>query len=163
MRLIAALHVIKKWKSLFQTSLVCFGTFVLADENNVLTAQNTFVSLAYFNIITIPLNFVPMLIMQCAQVSLKAKYCLITGGELLREQAVWFSFDTESNAYAYAFRVKHCVCFRVWCPYEESQSFCCWKTSQPRKKRRYFPMVSARRPHRSTCMQLHVLCLLLLM
>ena len=68
-RLMCILQIVWFHLYCFQASLLCFGTFVLADENNVLTAENTFVSLSYFNIISIPLNFAPMHVMQCAQVS----------------------------------------------------------------------------------------------
>ena len=68
----------ESWLSMFQTTLVCFGTFLLVDEDNVLTVQNTFVSLAYLNATSIPLNIISMLIVQCAQVrtvSPKTKCC----------------------------------------------------------------------------------------
>lgn len=42
----------------FQLSLLSFGTFILM--GNVLTAEKAFVSMSLFNILRIPLGFLPM-------------------------------------------------------------------------------------------------------
>jgi ATP-binding cassette, subfamily C (CFTR/MRP), member 1 len=52
----------------FLVSLASFATFVLVDDNNVLTPQIAFVSLTLFNILGFPLAMFPMMItyaMQC--------------------------------------------------------------------------------------------------
>ena len=54
-------------------ALASFATFVLIDPNNVLDANTAFVSLTLFNLLRVPMNLLPMLlvyIVQC-QVSLK--------------------------------------------------------------------------------------------
>ena len=54
-------------------SLATFYTFVLSDSNNVLDAEKTFVSMAYFNILRFPMSVLPMMISSLVQtyVSLK--------------------------------------------------------------------------------------------
>ena len=47
---------------------MCFTTFVLVDEKNVLDPQTAFVSLSYLNIMTLPMNVFPYVVMFCAQV-----------------------------------------------------------------------------------------------
>ena len=57
----------------FLVAISSFAVYVLIDEKNVLDAQVAFVSLTYFNLLRMPLNFLPMLmvfVVQCA-VSLK--------------------------------------------------------------------------------------------
>ena len=57
----------------FLVAISSFAVYVLIDPSNVLDAQTAFVSLTYFNLLRVPLNFLPMLmvfIVQCA-VSLK--------------------------------------------------------------------------------------------
>ncbi|XP_032311201.1 multidrug resistance-associated protein 1 isoform X27 [Drosophila ananassae] len=51
----------------FLVSLVTFATYVLIDENNVLDATKTFVSLSLFNILRFPLTMLPMLITNLVQ------------------------------------------------------------------------------------------------
>ncbi|XP_032595399.1 multidrug resistance-associated protein 1 isoform X17 [Drosophila grimshawi] len=51
----------------FLVSLVTFATYVLVDENNVLDAKKTFVSLSLFNILRFPLTMLPMLITNLVQ------------------------------------------------------------------------------------------------
>ncbi|KRF85613.1 multidrug resistance-associated protein 1 isoform X1 [Drosophila virilis] len=51
----------------FLVSLVTFATYVLIDENNVLDAKKTFVSLSLFNILRFPLTMLPMLITNLVQ------------------------------------------------------------------------------------------------
>ena len=51
-----------------QVAILCFTTFVLMDKDNVLDAQTAFVSLSYLNIMTLPMNVVPYVVMFSAQV-----------------------------------------------------------------------------------------------
>lgn len=53
----------------FLVSLVTFGTYVLSDDSNVLTATKAFVSLSLFNILRMPLVMLPMMITNMIQVS----------------------------------------------------------------------------------------------
>ncbi|XP_063702153.1 multidrug resistance-associated protein 1 isoform X3 [Culicoides brevitarsis] len=53
----------------FLVSLVTFATFVMVDENNVLTASIAFTSLSLFNILRFPLSMLPMLISSLVQTS----------------------------------------------------------------------------------------------
>jgi ATP-binding cassette subfamily C (CFTR/MRP) protein 1 len=77
--------------SLFVTSLLkilqaSFTTYVLSDPNNVLDANTAFVSLTLFNLLRIPLNILPMLIVflvQC-QVSVQRINKFMNAGELVR-------------------------------------------------------------------------------
>ncbi|EAT43549.1 AAEL005026-PA [Aedes aegypti] len=57
----------------FLVTLVTFTVYVLIDEENVLTAQKAFVSLVLFNIMKVPLSWLPMLVtmMMQARVSVK--------------------------------------------------------------------------------------------
>ena len=43
----------------YLVAVVTFGCFVLLDENNVLDANTAFVSLTIFNLLRLPLNFLP--------------------------------------------------------------------------------------------------------
>ena len=54
-------------------ALSSFTVYVLIDENNVLDAQTAFVSLTYFNMLRIPLNFLPSLIVYLVQVNVSLK------------------------------------------------------------------------------------------
>jgi ATP-binding cassette subfamily C (CFTR/MRP) protein 1 len=59
---------------------------VLSDPNNVLDANTAFVSLTLFNLLRIPLNILPMLIVflvQC-QVSVQRINKFMNAGELVR-------------------------------------------------------------------------------
>ncbi len=53
-----------------QVAIVTFATFVWVDENNVLDAQKAFVSLSLFNIMRLPLNLLPMMLVAVIQVIL---------------------------------------------------------------------------------------------
>ncbi|XP_033149992.1 LOW QUALITY PROTEIN: multidrug resistance-associated protein 1 [Drosophila busckii] len=57
----------------FLVSLVTFATYVLIDENNVLDAQKTFVSLSLFNILRFPLTMLPMMITNLVQTQVSVK------------------------------------------------------------------------------------------
>lgn len=57
----------------FVVSLVTFATYVFMDENNVLDSQKAFVSLALFNIMKIPLTFLPHMILATVQGSVSTK------------------------------------------------------------------------------------------
>ena len=54
-------------------ALSSFTVFVLVSEDNVLDAQTAFVSLTYFNMLRIPLNFLPSLIVYLVQVNVSLK------------------------------------------------------------------------------------------
>ena len=53
----------------FQLSLLTFAVFVLSNEENVLTAEIAFVSLALFDILKTPLSDIPPLMKFTVQVS----------------------------------------------------------------------------------------------
>jgi len=53
----------------FLVALASFTTYVLVDSKNVLDAQTAFVSLSFFNLMRMPLNTFPSLIIQVVQVS----------------------------------------------------------------------------------------------
>ncbi|KAM8717859.1 hypothetical protein ACLKA7_004542 [Drosophila subpalustris] len=57
----------------FLVSLVTFATYVLIDENNVLDAKKTFVSLSLFNILRFPLTMLPMLVTNLVQTQVSVK------------------------------------------------------------------------------------------
>uniref|UniRef100_A0A336KSQ1 ABC-type glutathione-S-conjugate transporter n=1 Tax=Culicoides sonorensis TaxID=179676 RepID=A0A336KSQ1_CULSO len=57
----------------FLVALVTFATFVLVDENNVLTATIAFTSLSLFNILRFPLAMLPMLISNLVQTVVSVK------------------------------------------------------------------------------------------
>ena len=46
----------------FLVALASFATYVLIDENNVLDPSTAFVSITYFNMLRIPLNMLPNLV-----------------------------------------------------------------------------------------------------
>ena len=54
-------------------ALSSFAVFVMVSEDNVLDAQTAFVSLTYFNMLRIPLNFLPSLIVYLVQVNVSLK------------------------------------------------------------------------------------------
>ena len=66
-------------------ALSSFTVFVLISDENILDAQTAFVSLTYFNMLRIPLNFLPSLLVYLVQVSLlhshwsTPKYCALIG------------------------------------------------------------------------------------
>ena len=51
-------------------TLTTLGMYVSVDKNNVLDAEKAFVSVSLFNILKIPLNMLPQLISNLAQVML---------------------------------------------------------------------------------------------
>ncbi|XP_044753851.1 multidrug resistance-associated protein 1-like isoform X2 [Coccinella septempunctata] len=53
----------------FLVSLVCFATYVLIDDKNILDAQVAFVSLSLFNILRVPLNTLPVTLSNIVQAS----------------------------------------------------------------------------------------------
>lgn len=53
-----------------QVTLTTLGMYVSVDKNNVLDAEKAFVSVSLFNILKIPLNMLPQLISNLAQVML---------------------------------------------------------------------------------------------
>ena len=53
----------------FLMSLACFASFILLDENNVLTPQRAFVTMTYINLIKLPMMFIPFLLVGFVQVS----------------------------------------------------------------------------------------------
>lgn len=57
--------------------MVTFATYVLIDEDNVLDATKTFVSLSLFNILRFPLTMLPMLISNLVQVSFFKSYFVV--------------------------------------------------------------------------------------
>ena len=57
-------------------SVACasFACYVLVDpENNILTADKAFVSISFFNLLRMPLNSLPMLVIQLIQASVSLK------------------------------------------------------------------------------------------
>lgn len=50
-------------------TLITLGVYVCVDQNNVLDAEKAFVSVSLFNILKIPLNMLPQLITNLAQVT----------------------------------------------------------------------------------------------
>ena len=57
----------------FLVALASFTTYVLSDSNNVLDASTAFVSLTLFNLLRIPLNILPMIIILIIQVQVSLK------------------------------------------------------------------------------------------
>ena len=55
----------------FLVALASFATFVLIDVDNVLDAEIAFVSLSFFNLMRMPLNMIPSLIVQTVQVKVQ--------------------------------------------------------------------------------------------
>ncbi|TRY70343.1 hypothetical protein TCAL_02430 [Tigriopus californicus] len=53
--------------AVFLVTLATFATYVLVDSSNVLDAQKAFVSISYFNLMRVPLNQLPMFIIQIIQ------------------------------------------------------------------------------------------------
>ena len=72
-------------KNSFYIIQASFTTYVLSDPANVLDANTAFVSLTLFNLLRIPLNILPMLIVflvQC-QVSVQRINKFMNAGELV--------------------------------------------------------------------------------
>jgi len=69
------LSKISKNSFLFKISVASFAAFVLSSEKNILTPQVAFVSLALFNILRAPMNFLPAIIAMLVQVLLFPLYC----------------------------------------------------------------------------------------
>ena len=65
-----------------QVTLTTLGVYVSVDKNNVLDAEKTFVSVSLFNILKIPLNMLPQLISNLAQVSLGRAGVLVEFGQV---------------------------------------------------------------------------------
>ena len=57
----------------FLVALCSFATYVLSDPNNVLDANTAFVSLTLFNLLRIPLNFLPSLLVYLVQCGVSVK------------------------------------------------------------------------------------------
>ncbi|XP_006177042.1 canalicular multispecific organic anion transporter 2 [Camelus ferus] len=57
----------------FLVTLITLGVYVSVDQNNVLDAEKAFVSVSLFNILKIPLNMLPQLISNLAQISVSLK------------------------------------------------------------------------------------------
>ncbi|CAG5131727.1 unnamed protein product, partial [Candidula unifasciata] len=57
----------------FLVGFVTFATYVLMDSSNVLDPQKAFVSLALFNLIRVPLNYISTMIMNSVQISVSVK------------------------------------------------------------------------------------------
>ena len=73
----------------FFVSAFTFATYVLVDEHNVLDAQKAFVSLTLFNIMRMPLNLLPMLIVFLVQASVSIKRInKYMNGEEINDEAV---------------------------------------------------------------------------
>ena len=54
----------------FTVACASFATYVLVDsENNILTADKAFVSISFFNLLQVPLNKLPTLVVQMIQAS----------------------------------------------------------------------------------------------
>lgn len=62
------IHLAVKPLSGFQVALTTFAVYVSVDENNILDAEKAFVSLSLFNILKFPLNMLPQVISNIAQV-----------------------------------------------------------------------------------------------
>jgi ATP-binding cassette subfamily C (CFTR/MRP) protein 1 len=58
----------------FLVALVTFASFVLIDENNVLSPEKAFVSLALFNIIKMPMTVFPMMVVACVGMCIFLKF-----------------------------------------------------------------------------------------
>ena len=65
-----------------QVTLTTLGVYVSVDKNNVLDAEKAFVSVSLFNILKIPLNMLPQLISNLAQVSLGRAGVLVEFGQV---------------------------------------------------------------------------------
>ena len=58
-------------------ALSSFTVFVLISDENILDAQTAFVSLTYFNMLRIPLNFLPSLLVYLVQVNVSLTRIMI--------------------------------------------------------------------------------------
>ena len=65
-----------------QVTLTTLGVYVSVDKNNVLDAEKAFGSVSLFNILKIPLNMLPQLISNLAQVSLGRAGVLVEFGQV---------------------------------------------------------------------------------
>lgn len=61
-------HLVVNSLSGFQVALTTFAVYVSVDEKNILDAEKAFVSLSLFNILKFPLNMLPQVISNIAQV-----------------------------------------------------------------------------------------------
>ena len=52
-------------------TLLTFGVYVLVDENNALDVEKCFVALTLFNIMRVPMSFLPLIIVACVEVRQK--------------------------------------------------------------------------------------------
>lgn len=68
-------HLAVNSPSGFQVALTTFAVYVSVDEKNILDAEKAFVSLSLFNILKFPLNMLPQVISNIAQVR---KVCCIS-------------------------------------------------------------------------------------
>ncbi|ODM89209.1 Multidrug resistance-associated protein 1 [Orchesella cincta] len=57
----------------FVVALVTFATYVLVDEENVLDSEKAFVALTLFNIMSMPMTMLPMMIVMSAEASVSLK------------------------------------------------------------------------------------------
>ncbi|GAB6029961.1 hypothetical protein CHUAL_005656 [Chamberlinius hualienensis] len=80
----------------FVVSLASFATFVLVDPANILDASKAFVSLSVFNIIRMPMSFIPMLIVFLVQssVSIKRMNTYLCHEELKESDITHDQFET---------------------------------------------------------------------
>lgn len=60
----------KNFSILLKVCIVTFATYVLSSENNILTAEKAFVSLALFNLLRFPLIVFPSIINSIIEVNL---------------------------------------------------------------------------------------------
>lgn len=61
-------HLAVNCLSGFQVALTTFSVYVSVEEKNILDAEKAFVSLSLFNILKFPLNMLPQVISNLAQV-----------------------------------------------------------------------------------------------
>ncbi|CAL1527543.1 unnamed protein product [Lymnaea stagnalis] len=77
----------------FLVGLVTFATYVLSDRNNVLDPQKAFVSLALFNLLKVPLNYISTIIIYTVQVyvSIKRINTFLITPDLDTSNTIWDS------------------------------------------------------------------------
>ena len=56
-------------------ALASFATYVLSDPNNILDASTAFVSLTLFNLLRVPLNLLPILLVYLVRTKLMSSSC----------------------------------------------------------------------------------------
>jgi len=78
------IHLAVNSLSGFQVALTTFAVYVAVDENNILDAEKAFVSLSLFNILKFPLNMLPQLISNIAQV--RRIWCRSCFGQLEQKE-----------------------------------------------------------------------------